>query len=127
MTLRRILVVSIVLAVTGVLGWQYNVRQHGSSIVVRYAEPPARGTGPLGLISCGLRVEDEKGKVIARQRVPASAKGGVVRTVKIDLTRQQIAKAQRVLADCTDAAGRTGDAASYALAPTRPATRMASQ
>ena len=48
MTLRRILVASIVLAVAGVLGWQYNVRQHGSSIVVRYAEPAARGTGPLG-------------------------------------------------------------------------------
>jgi hypothetical protein len=127
MTLRRILVALVVLAVAGVVGWQFNARRQGSSIVVRYAEPPARGTGRLGLISCGLRVEDATGKVIARRDVPASPKGGTVRSVRIDLTRNQISRAQRVLADCTDAAGRTSEAASYALAPTRPLTRMASQ
>ncbi len=127
MTLPRILVVLVVLAVAGVVGWQLNARPHASSIVVRYAEPPARGTGRLGLISCELRIEDANGKVMARRHTPASAGGGTVRTVRIELPREQLAQAQRVLADCTDAAGRTSEAASYALGPTRPPTRLASQ
>ena len=128
MTLRRILAVLIVLAVAGVVGWQFNSHRHGSAIVVRYAEPPARGTGRMGLISCGLRVEDAAGKVIAQRRMPASAKGGKVRTVRIELSSRQIASAERVLAACTDAAGRTGESATYALAPTgSPRTRLARQ
>lgn len=126
MKVRRILFVVIVLTGAVVLGWELNARPD-SSIVVRYAEPPARGNGHLGLVSCGLRVEDATGNVIAQRRIPASAKGGQIHTVRIEIPRKEIASAQRVLATCTDAAGRTGEAATYALAPTQSPTRMASQ
>jgi hypothetical protein len=128
MILRRILVALVVLAVAGILGWHLTDRPEKPAIVVRYLEPPARGTGRLGLISCGLRVEDRAGKAIVLREMPAKAVGGAVRTVRIELTPGQIAQAQRVLAACTDAAGRTGESTSYALGPIRePLTRVAIQ
>jgi hypothetical protein len=128
MTRVRILVALIVIAVAAVAGWQVHGSARSSTIVVRYAEPPARGPGRLGLISCGLRIEDATGKVLARRQIPASLQGGVVRTVRIEMPRRELAKAKRVLANCTDAAGRTGEAATYALGPVRERrTLMAEQ
>ena len=128
MTLRRTLIVLIVLAMAGVVGWQVHANRSGSAIVVRYAEPPARGTGRLGLISCEVRVEDAKGKTLVERRLRASPAGRTVRSVRIPLTKTQLAQAKHVRADCMDRAGRTGQSTSYALAPVRnPPTRMASQ
>jgi hypothetical protein len=127
MNLRRIFIALSVLVFLGTLGW-YAAEHRTSTLVVRYAEPPARGPGRLQLASCEVRVETAGGKVLAQRDVAASPRGGKVRSVRIDLPRRQLASVQRVGADCTDAAGRRGEAASYALAPVRkPLTRMASE
>jgi hypothetical protein len=86
------------------------------SIVIRYAEPQARGDGPLALASCLVTVENEGGTVLASKRLPASKTGGEVRNVTLFMTAAQIAEAKRVLATCTDVAGRTGGPALHSLA-----------
>jgi hypothetical protein len=93
------------------------------SIVVRYAEPQARGDGPLALASCLVTVENEGGTVLASKRLPASKTGGEVRKVTLSMTAEQVAEAKRVLATCTDVAGRTGGPALHSLAEQPAGTR----
>jgi hypothetical protein len=95
----------------------------GPSIVVRFAEPPARGQGELALASCLVTVQNAGGVVLAAQDVPASKEGGVVRKVRFSMSQDQIAAARRVIATCTDEAGRTGTQAVHSLSD-KPAGQL---